>query len=315
MAPVGMLAAIIAFTVVQSVPVLWLVGISNLFGPVFSGPAVSSKVLYGLLPPIWGTFLVAVVAVGVALPPVLGLALLATEFPCGPLTRYSDLILGTLGGVPPIIYAILGLFVVETFVRAKFTGEGIASSQVRDAIVGFGPDRLPVTLVPEAMPNSVFLGGALIGLLIIPYITPLAQDAIRGVPGELREASYALGASRWYTTVRIVLPGALPGIVTGVTLGALRAIGEVEIAYFCIGSAFRAVGMPVPLWDIFEMVSPLPSAGAGLLGGIGAEGEGGVSGVAGAVASFTGLLLLVIAAAIVVGSSHLQRALTRRARP
>jgi phosphate transport system permease protein len=315
MAPVGMLATVVAFTVVQSAPALWLVGLPNLFGSVLSGPAVSSKALYGLLPPIWGTLLVAFFALAIAVPPSLALGLLATEFPCGPLTRHTDFILGTLGGVPPIIYAILGQFVVETFMRPKFAGEGITTSQMIAAIVGSGPDRLPATLVPDAMPNSVFLGGTLIGLLIIPYITPLVQDAIKGVPPELREASYGLGASRWYTTTRIVLPGAAVGIVTGVTLGTLRAVGEVEIAFFCIGSAFRAVGMPIPPWDVFEMVSPLPSAGAGLLGGIGGEGEGGVSGQAGAVASFTGFLLLVIAAAIVVGSAYLQRTLARRTRP
>jgi phosphate transport system permease protein len=315
MAPVAMLVTVVGLTVVQSVPVLWLVGVPSLFGSVFSGPAVASKVLYGLLPPIWGTVLVVIVALGVAVPPALALALLSTEFPFGPLTRYVDLILGTLGGIPPIIYAILGLFVVETFMRPKFTGVGIPNALVRDAIVGSGPDRLPATLVPEAMPNSVLLGGTLIGLLIIPYVTPLIQDAIRGVPGELREASYGLGASRWYTTRHIVLPGALAGIVTGVTLGALRAIGEVEIAYFCIGSAFRAVGLPIPRWDIFEMIPPLPAAGAGLLGGIGGENEGGIAGPPSAVANFTGLMLLVIAGIIVIGSSYLQQALARRSRP
>jgi phosphate transport system permease protein len=312
--PVAMLGTVVTFTVVQSAPVLWLVGLPSLAGSVFSGPAVATKALYGLLPPLWGTFLVVILALGVALPPSLALALLATEFPVGAPSRYLDLVLGTLGGIPPIIYAILGLFVVERFVRAKFAGEGIAQEAIITAIVGSGPDRLPAIRVPVGMPNSVFLGGLLIGLLIIPFVTPLIQEAIRGVPVELREASYGLGASRWYTTTRIVLPGALPGIVTSVTLGTLKAIGEVEIAYFCIGSAFRTVGLPVPLWDVFEMIPPLPSAGAGLLGGIGGDNEGGVSGTAGAVANFTGFLLLLAAAAIVVGSARLQRWLQQRPR-
>jgi phosphate transport system permease protein len=309
-----MLGAVVGTTIVQSLPAVWLVGISKLLGSFFAGPVATGTPVYGLLPGIWGTVMVVVVALGLAVPPALGLALLATEFPFGPLTRHVDVLLGTLGGIPPIIYAILGQVLVQTIIRDKFTGQSIGSPQVVTAIVGVGPDRLGVLQTPLGIPNSVLLGAGLIALLIIPYITPLIQDAIRGVPPEYREASLGLGATRWYTTTHVVLPGAIVGIVASVTLGTLRAIGEVEIAFFCIGSALRPMGLPVPLWDVFEQVSPLPAIGAGLMGGIGGENEGGVSGVAGAVASFTGLLLIAIAAVVVVGSNYLQGVLARRSR-
>jgi phosphate transport system permease protein len=104
-----------------------------------------------------------------------------------------ELTISTLAGVPSIIYALLAL---EVFVR----------------VLGMG--------------RSILAGAATLSLLILPMIVMASREALRTVPRHLREASFALGGDRWVTLRRIVLPLALPGVLTGVILGLARAIGE-----------------------------------------------------------------------------------------
>ena len=109
------------------------------------------------------------------------------------LTRLIQVNISNLAGVPSIVFGLLGLTV---FVRMMEMG------------------------------RSVLAGGLTMSLLILPIIVVAAQEAIRAVPNDLREASYAMGASRWQTIRRVVLPAAIPGILTGAILALSRAIGE-----------------------------------------------------------------------------------------
>jgi ABC-type phosphate transport system permease subunit len=113
------------------------------------------------------------------------------------------------------------------------------------------------------------------------------------VPGELKEASLALGASRWQTLTGVVLPFAMTGIMAAISLGALKGMGDVIIVGWCIG--FES-GLPTPLLDILQKTPPLTSTAAGLAGGFG--GQGTAEGLRIPVAYFTGFLLLVVALAI-----------------
>jgi phosphate transport system permease protein len=114
-----------------------------------------------------------------------------------------------LSGVPSIIYGILGLAI---FVRAL---EPITSGQVFGQIAD-----------TTANGRTIIAAALTMALLVLPVVIISAQEAIRAVPSSLRQASYGLGATRWQTIWKIVLPNALPGILTGTILAVSRAIGE-----------------------------------------------------------------------------------------
>ncbi|MGM0897081.1 MAG: phosphate ABC transporter permease PstA [Bacillota bacterium] len=111
----------------------------------------------------------------------------------GRVTSFIQMNISNLAGVPSVVFGLLGLTI---FVRALALG------------------------------NSILAAGFTMSLLILPVIIVAAQEAIRSVPGELRDASYGMGATRWQTIVRIILPAAIPGILTGSILALSRAIGE-----------------------------------------------------------------------------------------
>ena len=111
----------------------------------------------------------------------------------GRITSFIQMNISNLAGVPSVVFGLLGLTI---FVRALALG------------------------------NSVLAAGFTMSLLILPVIIVAAQEAIRSVPGELRDASYGMGATKWQTIVRIILPAAIPGILTGSILALSRAIGE-----------------------------------------------------------------------------------------
>lgn len=148
----------------------------------------------GILPGIAGSLWLITITAGVALPVGVGAALYLEEY--GGRGRLANLIevnLANLAGVPSIIYGLLGL---ELFVR--FLGMG----------------------------RSLAAGGLAMALLVLPIVIMSSREALRTVPNGLREAGLALGSTRWQVTRQIVLPMALPGILTGAILAVARAIGE-----------------------------------------------------------------------------------------
>jgi phosphate transport system permease protein len=153
----------------------------------------------------------------------------------------------------------------------------------------------------------------MLAMLIVPFMTPLLDDALRSVPADLKRGSLALGATRWYTLRRIVFPAAMPGIVSAVTLGTLVAVGEVVIPSFVLGGAENLATMPLPLWDVFRRTPALTSWSASQMGGLGGEAEGTQS-LAVSVSFAAGLLLLALAAAI-MGLEQLLLRRLRGARP
>jgi phosphate transport system permease protein len=315
MIPVVMLVLVVGSSFILSMRALVDFGLDGLFGPILRSRAISTSVYsYGLAGPIWGTILVAAVALILALPAAIAFAVLLTELPDGPLRRMLDSILTTLTGIPPIAYALMAIFFMEAFMRPKFSGWGINATwgtnvAVLQAILGW--TSWDQTRLPVQMPNSTLLGGMLIGLLIQPFMTPLIRDALRRVPTELREASYALGAGRWHTLTRVVFPYSLPGIVAAVTLGTLKAIGDVTIAYFVIGSSTTLLHVPDPLLDVFAKTPSLAATGAGLIGGLGGPAEGARPDEI-SVAYFASLVLLVLGFAIMGAAALAERALRQR---
>jgi phosphate transport system permease protein len=107
------------------------------------------------------------------------------------------------------------------------------------------------------------LAGLLVGLFLVPFVTPLFVDALRDVPRAAREASLALGANQTYTIRRIVLPRALPAIAGASTLAVLKAMGDAVIVLFAVG---YAAALPSPPFDVLERAAPIGSWGANLIG-------------------------------------------------
>lgn len=148
----------------------------------------------GILPALAGSAWLMLLTAGIAIPVGLASAIYLEEYARASwFTRLLELNIANLAGVPSIIYGLLGL---EIFVR----------------VIGLG--------------RSVLAGAATLSLLLLPMVIIVSREALRTVPKSYREASLALGASRWQTVSRVVVPSCLPGIFTGIILSLARAVGE-----------------------------------------------------------------------------------------
>ncbi|GIX04706.1 MAG: phosphate transport system permease protein PstA [Planctomycetaceae bacterium] len=164
----------------------------------------------GLMGSIWLMLLTAIFCI----PLGVGAAIYLEEYaPSHPLTRIIQLNVANLAGVPSIVYGMLGFTV---FVRMFGLPRELYELVVGGTVIRFS---LPL--------GRVLLSGALtLTLLSLPVVIIATQEALRAVPASLRHASYALGATKWQTIWRQVLPAAMPGILTGVILALSRAVGE-----------------------------------------------------------------------------------------
>jgi phosphate transport system permease protein len=271
--PVAMFVGIVVMLVWNSLPVVADPGIGALFGDSYSSKYSGTNLnQFGLMPALAGTLLVTLIAILIALPVSLAMAIVATEFPMGPLGRVVRPLVDFLSGIPPIVYAVSVLAFVTLFMIPKFAANSTFDA-FDPAKVGADPSTWPpgdVPFSPGGFPwdltgssNSTLLGGVLIALMVIPFLTPLLVDAMRNVPSAAREASFALGANRGHTLRRVILPVAMPSIVAAVSLGALKAFGDTIIVAFAIG--WEAQKIPNPVFDVLERTSTLAAQSAGLI--------------------------------------------------
>ena len=169
---------------------------------------------FGLLPLLWGTMFISLVALLVAVPVGLFAAIYMSEY-AGPKVRaLSKPVLEILAGIPTIIY---GFFALVTF-----------GPLLRDLGANVGLD---------ISASSVLTAGIVMGVMIIPFVSSLSDDIMSAVPQALREGSYGLGATQSETIKKVILPAALPGIVGAILLAASRAIGETMIVVLAAGIA------------------------------------------------------------------------------
>ena len=175
----------------------------------------------GILPALVGSVWLILLTALFSLPIGVATAIYLEEYaPRGWFTRVIQTNITNLAGVPSIVYGILGL---AAFVRAMALG------------------------------RSVLAGALTMTLLILPIVIVASQEAIRAVPRSLRDASYALGATRWQTVRHIVLPAALPGILTGVILALARALGEAA-PLIMIGALMFVPFVPTSPLDQFTVL-------------------------------------------------------------
>lgn len=190
---------------------------------------------FGVLPLISGTLVITVIAVAVAIPFGLGAAIYLSEYANPRVRRTLKPTLEVLAGIPTVVY---GFFALEFLTRIVL-----------------------VRIFPDIDIFNALSAGLIMGIMIIPTVASLSEDAMSAVPAGLRDGSYALGSSKRQTAVKVVIPAALSGIVAAFVLGISRAIGETMIVTVAAGLEPRL--SINPLEGMQTMTSYIAAAGAG----------------------------------------------------
>ena len=175
----------------------------TMWTPLFANPR------YGIMSLLSGTLTSTIVALCVAIPLGLTAAIYLSEFARPSVREVVKPALEVLSGVPTVVYGYFALLFVTPLLQR--------------------------TILPDLPGFNILSAGLVIGIMIIPYVSSLSEDAMRAVPNELREGSYAVGASRLQTAVRVVLPAAFSGVAAAFVLGMSRAIGETMVVAIAAG--------------------------------------------------------------------------------
>jgi len=167
---------------------------------------------FGIIPVLTGTLLIAAIALAVAVPVGLASAIYLAEYAGKRFRAVVKPVIEVLSGVPTVVYGFFAILVVAPAIRE------------------FG-----VQLGLDIAPNSALAAGGVMGIMIIPFVSSLSDDALNAVPQSMRDGAYAMGATRGETITGVLIPAALPGIVGGILLAASRAIGETMIVVMAAG--------------------------------------------------------------------------------
>lgn len=184
---------------------------------------------FGALPLFFGTFMIALVAMFVAAPVGLFAAIYLAEYASRRTRTILKPMLEVLAGIPTVVYGFFALLVVAPAIRST-------ALWLNAVLIDTGLASDPVF---AAQPTSALAAGLVMGVMVIPFVSSLSDDVIRAVPGTLRDAAYAMGATKSETVKQIVLPAALPGIVASLLLAVSRAIGETMIVVMAAGQRAR----------------------------------------------------------------------------
>lgn len=182
-----------------------------LFGTQWNPGQIGSngKPMTGALPMIAGSFIVTFLSAIIATPFAIGAAVFMVEISPKSGQKILQPVIELLVGIPSVVYGFIGLTVVVPFIRYLFGG------------TGFG----------------ILAGSFVLFVMILPTVTTMTVDALNAVPRHYREASLALGATRWQTIYKVVLKAAVPGILTAIIFGMARAFGEALAIQMVIGNA------------------------------------------------------------------------------
>ena len=189
---------------------------------------------FGAIAPIYGTVVTSFIAMLIAVPVGLFIALFLTELCPMWLRRPVGIAIELLAGIPSIIYGIWGLFVfapflqqyVQPFLIAAFGNVPVLSTLFEGPPYGIG----------------ILTAGLILAIMVLPFITSISRDVFEAVPPVLKEAAYGLGCTTWEVARYVVLPYARVGVIGGVMLGLGRALGETMAVTFVIGNAHRISG-------------------------------------------------------------------------
>jgi len=182
-------------------------------------PRFSGQESYGVLPLVTGTLWTTAIALLIAVPFGLGAAIYLSEYAPSRVRKVLKPVLEVLAGIPSVVYGFFAL---------AFVAPVILSDLLHVDVGTF----------------SVLAAGIALGIMIIPTVASLSEDAMSAVPSELRQGSLALGANRMRTTLRVVFPAAISGIAASIVLGLSRGVGETMIVALAAGTQARVVTGP-----------------------------------------------------------------------
>jgi len=186
---------------------------------------------FGALAPIAGTLISSFLAMAIAVPVGIGIAIFLTELCPRPLKRPVGIAIELLAGIPSIIYGIWGLFVLAPYLQAH----------VQPWLIDVFADVPLLSALFAGPPYGIgmFTAALILSIMILPFISAVTRDVFETVPAMLKEAAYGLGCTTWEVMWRVVLPYARTGVVGGAMLALGRALGETMAVTFVIGNAHR----------------------------------------------------------------------------
>ncbi|HIH7942067.1 TPA: phosphate ABC transporter permease subunit PstC [Streptococcus suis] len=205
---VFIVAMILIFVAQRGLSTFFVDGVS-ITDFLFGSKWEPSSKIFGALPMISGSFIVTILSAVVATPIAIGAAVFMTEISPKRGAKILQPVIELLVGIPSVVYGFIGLQVVVPFVRSIFGG------------TGFG----------------ILSGVFVLFVMILPTVTFMTVDSLRAVPRHYREASLAMGATRWQTIWRVILNAAKPGIFTAVIFGMARAFGEALVIQMVVGNS------------------------------------------------------------------------------
>ncbi|MFM0762542.1 phosphate ABC transporter permease subunit PstC [Streptococcus suis] len=205
---VFIVAMILIFVAQRGLSTFFVDGVS-ITDFLFGSKWEPSSKIFGALPMISGSFIVTILSAIVATPIAIGAAVFMTEISPKRGAKILQPVIELLVGIPSVVYGFIGLQVVVPFVRSIFGG------------TGFG----------------ILSGVFVLFIMILPTVTFMTVDSLRAVPRHYREASLAMGATRWQTIWRVILNAAKPGIFTAVIFGMARAFGEALAIQMVVGNS------------------------------------------------------------------------------
>ncbi len=198
---------------------------------VFSNPQVSptESETGGFLAPMLGTFLVAGIAIGIAAPLGIAIAVWLSEYSRPRwLARIAESTVEMLAGAPTIVLALFGILLFEA------PALGFLSETNNGVVFG----------------KSFFAAGAMLSLVALPLVVSTVREGLQAIPNHVREASYAVGKTKIATTRRVLLPAVRPSVITGTMLGIGRVIGDTAIILLLLGDTQKLDGVgSLPLWS------------------------------------------------------------------
>jgi phosphate ABC transporter permease protein PstC len=204
---IASLLLITFFIFQQGVPLIFKIGLGNFFSTNWS----PTRGHFGILSMIVGSLMVTTGALIIGIPFGLACAIYLAEFSSGVVQKTLKPIIELLAGIPSVVYGFIGIVILVPFIRESFGGPGF----------------------------SVLASSIILGIMILPTIVSISYDSLLAVPDTYREGSYALGATKWQTVVKLLMPAARSGIVAGIILGMGRAIGETMAVIMIAGNALK----------------------------------------------------------------------------
>ena len=225
-----LLGGIIVSLIVGAWPAIQHFGLSFLATQRWA-PQLEPAPILGGLGPIYGTLVSSFIAMVIAVPVGLGIAIFLTELCPMWLRRPFGIAIELLAGIPSIIYGMWGFFVLAPFLADHVQPWFIAATSgvpVLGAIFGGPPSYL-----------SLFNASVVLAIMILPFITAIARDVFLTVPPVLKESAYGIGCTTWEVVRNVVIPYTRVGVIGGVMLALGRALGETMAVTFIIGNSFR----------------------------------------------------------------------------